>query len=77
VGKELRDILWPASSRIIAYEHADASGGGGIAAGDVITVRYETYLPADTAAEFRALVGAQSEETERAMHPCPEETDTE
>lgn len=77
VGKELRDILWPASSRIIAYEHADAAGGGGIAAGDVITVRYETYLPADTAAEFRALVGAQSEETERAMHPCPEETDNE
>jgi hypothetical protein len=74
VGKELRDILWPASCRIIAYEHKSTESGG-IAVGDVITVRYETYHPEDTAAEFKALVGEQSTHVDGVMLPHPKIAD--
>ena len=71
VGKELRDILWPNSCVVVSYERAcENYGKVGIGAGDIITVRYKTYDTAATADEFKALVGEQSEQTERILEPC-------
>ncbi|MBO7170249.1 MAG: chloride channel protein, partial [Clostridia bacterium] len=70
IDKELRDILWPNSCVVLSYSHAEWQPENvGIAAGDVITVRYVTYDPAATAKELKALVGEQSEEAMRLMLP--------
>lgn len=76
VGKELRDILWPNSCVVTSFERARENyGKAGIAPGDAITVHYKTYNPAQTAEEFRLLVGDQSEQINRIMHSCREEPD--
>ncbi len=74
VGKELRDILWPNACTVISFERAPGSnyGKSGIAEGDVITVHYKTYHPADTADELQILVGDQSDEIRRVMIPPPQ-----
>ncbi len=70
VGKEFRDILWPNSCVVISFERAEKNHGRvGLAEDDVITVHYKTYDPAETAEEFRLLVGEQSERIDRIMHP--------
>ena len=70
VGKELRDILWPNACTVISVEHShDNHEKIGICDGDVITVRYETYNPSDTAEELEILVGAQSEQNRKIMNP--------
>lgn len=68
IGMELHDILWPNACTVISFEGAEKSReSGGIAEGDVITVRYSTYNPAATAEEFTLLVGKQSENIRRQM----------
>ncbi len=75
VGKELRDILWPNSCVVVSFERARENYGKvGIAVGDVITVHYKTHHPAATAEELTALVGDQSEQIDRLMNPCLEES---
>ncbi|MBE6598613.1 MAG: hypothetical protein E7638_04140 [Ruminococcaceae bacterium] len=62
VGKEIRDILWPASCVILSVKRADtfhAHGGTAIGAGDVLFVHYRTYAPEETLCELENLVGRQ------------------
>ncbi len=70
VGKELRDILWPASCAVLSiYRTSENKHKLPIAVGDVITVRYKTYDSVATAEEFEILVGDQSEDIDRIMRP--------
>jgi H+/Cl- antiporter ClcA len=70
VGKELRDILWPASCVVVSFKRAPENHEKTeIGEGDIITVHYKTYSPATTASEIEHLVGAQSEQTNRVMKP--------
>lgn len=69
-GKELRDILWPNECVVVSFERLDRhSEEAEIAVGDMLTVHYKTFHPAETAKEFEALVGEQSDETKRIMMP--------
>ena len=68
VGKELRDILWPNSCRIVSVDRAPENRGKiEIYEGDVITLHYKTYDPEATVKELTSLVGKQSEEIEEIM----------
>lgn len=70
IDKELRDILWPASCVFLSIEKGpNRTDKLGVAAGDILTVRYKTYDPVATAAEFEILVGDQSKETDKIMRP--------
>lgn len=70
VGKELQDILWPASCVVLSSEQASHNAGKHtIGVGDVLTVRYKTYDPVATAEEFEVLVGDQPEDIDRIMRP--------
>ncbi len=74
VGLELRDILWPSSCVVVSFERAGENHGKlGIGAGDIITVRYETYDPASTVEEFKALVGEQPDALGSIVTPCSAE----
>lgn len=69
-GKELRDILWPNSCRIVSVDRAPANRGKAeIDTGDVITVHYKTYDPEETAKELTSMVGKQAPEIEAMMNP--------
>jgi H+/Cl- antiporter ClcA len=71
VGKEMRDVLWPNSCVVVAFDRATENHETvGIAVGDVITVRYTTYHPDATADELELLVGEQSEQVCRMMKAC-------
>ncbi len=68
VGKDLRDILWPASCTVLSIERVSNNQDKlAIAVGDVITVYYKTYDPIATAEEFEILVGDQSEDIDCVM----------
>ncbi len=68
IDKELRDILWPASCTLLSIEKGpNKTDKLGIAEGDILTVYYTTYDPAETAQEFEVLVGKQSEEIYKIM----------
>ena len=70
IDKELRDILWPASCRLLSIEKgSNQTGKLGIDEGDILTVHYTTYDPVATAEEFEILVGDQSEEIDKLMRP--------
>lgn len=70
VGKDLKDILWPAECVLLSFDRAPENKGKvGVAAGDVLTVYYTTYDPASTAEEFEILVGDQAEEIDKIMRP--------
>lgn len=63
VGKEIRDTLLPHSCVLVSYETAsEHHHGHAFMAGDVLTVRYETYNPRATREELISLVGEQSDE---------------
>ena len=62
VGKETRDTLLPHSCVLVSYEAAGHHHGHAFMAGDVLTVRYETYNPRATRDELIAIVGEQSNE---------------
>ena len=69
VGKELRDVLWPNSCTVVAFERANSSASHGvISEGDVITVRYVTYDLYTTARELNDLVGEQSDDADRIIN---------
>ncbi len=59
IGKEIRDILWPPACMILSVTHAPdrRSHGEGMAEGDVLHVRYQTYDPPQTAQALYDLVG--------------------
>ncbi len=63
VGKEIRDILWPASCTVLSVKRADtyhAHGGTGIGEGDVLTIHCRTYDADETLARLSELVGEQT-----------------
>jgi hypothetical protein len=67
-GKEMHDILFPNACAVVSIERASKNDHKSyIDSGDVITVRYQTYDPAATAAELEELVGAQSEKVRHTM----------
>ncbi len=70
VGKELRDILWPATCVVLHFQRSETPHRGeALAEGDVITVYYETYDPWATAEEFEVLIGDQPPEIDAIMRP--------
>ncbi len=76
VGKEMHDVLWPNACAVIHFERAHKNKRKSyIDTGDVITVRYETYAPAVTAAELEDLVGVQSVQIQQLMNPCDKQTE--
>ena len=69
-GKEPRDILWPNDCAVVSFERLDKhKEQTELAIGDMLTVRYKTFHPAETAQEFEVLVGEQAEEIKRIMMP--------
>lgn len=66
IGKQIRDIFWPANLFVLSVRHdqrtgaeVDEHGGKAIRAGDVLHVRYSTYDEAQTHRELTAIVGEQ------------------
>lgn len=66
VGKQIRDIFWPANLFVLSLQHdetrgaeVDEHGGKAIREGDVLHVRYSTYDEPQTKAELTAIVGEQ------------------
>ena len=68
VGKEMHDVLFPNSCTVVSFERAHKNKRKSyIDSGDVITVRYQTYDAATTAAELEDLVGVQSDKVRNTM----------
>ena len=74
VGKQIRDIFWPANLFVLSVRHAerkramvDEHGSKSIHTGDVLHVRYSTYDVEASREELVAIVGEQEF--------CCEETD--
>ncbi len=66
VGKQIRDIFWPANLFVLSLQHdekrgaeVDEHGGKAIREGDVLHVRYSTYDESQTKEELIAIVGEQ------------------
>lgn len=64
VGKQIRDIFWPANLFVLALkrgetsgEEVDEHGGKAIREGDVLHVRYSTFDETQTKQELFAIVG--------------------
>ncbi|MBQ8897853.1 MAG: chloride channel protein [Clostridia bacterium] len=67
VGKQIRDILWPANLFVLSVQHSrtssalvDEHGGNALRAGDRLHVRYSTFNEEQTKKELTAIVGDQS-----------------
>ena len=67
VGKQIRDILWPANLFVLSVQHSrtssalvDEHGGNALRAGDRLHVRYSTFNEEQTKKELTAIVGHQS-----------------
>ena len=67
VGKQVRDILWPANFFVLSVRHScdnaadvDAHGAHPISEGDVIHIRYSTENEEITKKEITAIVGDQN-----------------
>ena len=70
VGKNIADLLWPASCTLISTEKREGrKDSDTVADGDKLTVLYKTYDPEATAEEFEWLVGDQTEDIDRIMRP--------
>lgn len=66
IGKQIRDIFWPANLFVLSVKHpltegarVDEHGGNAICEGDVLHVRYATLDEALTREELIAIVGEQ------------------
>lgn len=66
VGKQIRDIFWPANLFVLSLQHdeihgaqVDEHGGKVIREGDILHVRYSTFDEPQTKAELTAIVGEQ------------------
>lgn len=70
VGKQIRDILWPANMFVLSVAHpsneakADGLGSKVLRAGDVLHIRYSTYDKQRTEKELFDLVGQQTMQAE-------------
>lgn len=66
VGKQVRDILWPANLFVLSFTPSqtrvaliDEHGGKSLHEGDVLHIRYSTYNEAITKRDLIAIVGEQ------------------
>jgi H+/Cl- antiporter ClcA len=65
VGKQIRDILWPANLFVLSLKRGesgaivDQHGGEEMRAGDILHVRYSTYNEADTREELMSIINEQ------------------
>lgn len=66
VGKQIRDIFWPANLFVLSVKHdptrsaeVDEHGGKALREGDVLHVRYSTHDEWQTKEELTAIVGEQ------------------
>ncbi|MBQ2765814.1 MAG: chloride channel protein [Clostridia bacterium] len=66
IGKQIRDIFWPANLFVLSLKHGenhgvevDEHGTKAIDEGDIIHVRYSTYDELQTREELMAIVGEQ------------------
>ncbi len=70
VGKQIRDILWPANMFVLSVAHpsdvakADGLGGKVLRIGDVLHIRYSTYDEERTEDELFDIIGRQEMEVE-------------
>ncbi len=69
IGKQVRDIFWPANLFVLTVRHSDERraemderGDKTLHEGDLLHVRYESYDITETEAELYAIVGAQHTE---------------
>lgn len=69
IGKQVRDIFWPANLFVLTVRHSDEHraemderGDKTLHEGDLLHVRYESYNISETEAELYAIVGAQHTE---------------
>jgi hypothetical protein len=67
VGKQIRDILWPANLFVLSVKHCqtrdvevDEHGNSAIGVGDMLHIRYSTFDHDHTKDELIAIVGEQS-----------------
>jgi H+/Cl- antiporter ClcA len=68
IGKQVRDIFWPANLFVLSVRHAeeheaqlDRHGGNLICEKDILHIRYSTYDTEKTLQELYAIVGKQEE----------------
>lgn len=71
VGKQVRDIFWPANLFVLSVRHdekaeVDEQNAKAILAGDVLHVRYSTYDEKETKKELMAIVGEQAYQEKEA-----------
>lgn len=66
IGKQIRDIFWPANLFVLSLQHdkahgaqVDEHGGKVIREGDILHVRYSTFDEVQTKEELTAIVGEQ------------------
>ena len=66
VGKQIRDIFWPANLFVLSVQHSpdtsaevDEHGGRTLHPGDILHIRYSTYDQQETIAALFAIVGPQ------------------
>ncbi len=65
VGKQIRDILWPANLFVLSLKRGeggaivDQHGGEEMRAGDILHVRYSTYSDAETREELMSIINEQ------------------
>ena len=66
VGKQIRDIFWPANLFVLSLHHAekqeaevDEHGEKALREGDILHIRYSTHDEEETKAEIMAIVGEQ------------------
>ncbi len=60
IGKEIPDILWPPTCVVLSVKKASDIHSIGMAEGDILHLRYQTYDKAETCALLENLVGKQT-----------------
>ena len=63
VGKEIRDILWPANCAVVSLDKKHTAHPV-IESGDILHIRYKTSDPEETYAVLESIVGRQKGETD-------------
>ena len=66
VGKQIRDIFWPANLFVLSVKHSekaqakvDEHGDSSLRAGDILHIRYSTFDDKRTRQELMAIIGEQ------------------
>ncbi|MBR7101089.1 MAG: chloride channel protein [Clostridia bacterium] len=74
VGKQVRDIFWPANLFVLSVKHdesrkaeVDEHGGKAIREGDILHVRYSTVNEEETKEELISIVGIQDYKENKAV----------